>query len=177
MDAIPQTPTQRATSREARIKAHQSANENAALLTQQQASVVVAQQKQAAKKTAAAMLLAQQQAAALAAHHQRAPAATLLTQQQATSLVAQHQAAVLASQQQLAAAQAALIATTPTVPTGQPRTQNITFANTAGFALNPAMANQGILDYTTMVGSKVYETATRALSTLGYDCDPNGLYQ
>ena len=39
------------------------------------------------------------------------------------------------------------------------------------------MANQGILDYTTTEGRKVYETATRALSTVGYDCDPNGLYQ
>ena len=60
---------------------------------------------------------------------------------------------------------------------GQPPTRSITFANTAGFALNPAMANQGILDYTTTEGRKVYETATRDLSTVGYDCEPNGLYQ
>ena len=39
------------------------------------------------------------------------------------------------------------------------------------------MANQGILDYTTTEGRKVYDTSTRALSTVGYDCDPTGLYQ
>ena len=31
--------------------------------------------------------------------------------------------------------------------------------------------------YTTTEGRKVYETDTRALSTVGYNCDPNGLYQ
>ena len=39
------------------------------------------------------------------------------------------------------------------------------------------MSNQGILDYTTTEVRKVYETATRDLSTVGYDCDSNGLYQ
>ena len=91
--------------------------------------------------------------------------------------MAHKQAEVLASQQQLAEAQTALEETTPTVPTGKPPTQNITLANTAGFALNPAMANQVILDYTTTEGRKVYETATRALSTVGYNCDPTGLFQ
>ena len=108
---------------------------------------------------------------------QQEPAVTILPQQQATSLVAQHQEAVLAAQQQLKAAQAALSATTPTFPTGQPPTQNITFANTSGFPLNLEMANQGILDYTTTKCRKVYETVTRALSTVGYNCDPNSLYQ
>ena len=108
---------------------------------------------------------------------QQAPAATLLPQQEATSLVAQHQAGVLAAQQQLEATQAELAATTPTVPTGKLPTQKITFANTSSFALNPAMANQGILDYTTTECRKFYETTTRALSTVGYECDPNGLYQ
>ena len=51
------------------------------------------------------------------------------------------------------------------------------FANTSGFSLNLAISNQGILNYTKTEGRNVYETDTRALSTVGYDCDPNGLYQ
>ena len=39
------------------------------------------------------------------------------------------------------------------------------------------MASQVILDYTTTEGRKVYETDNSNLSTVGYDCDPNGLYQ
>ena len=39
------------------------------------------------------------------------------------------------------------------------------------------MANQVIIDYNTTEGRKVYETATRDISKVGYDCDPNGLYQ
>ena len=198
MDLTPQTTTQRAGAREARIKAYQAANANATLLAQQQVAAVVAQQQQTAENSAAATLLAQKQAASLAAQQQQASAATLLPQKQAAALssqqqqapevtllphqqaevlVDQQQAAVLTAQQQLAAAQAALAATTPTVPTGQPPTRKITFSGAAGFALNPAMANQGILDYTTTGGRKVYETATRDLSTVGYYCDPNGLYQ
>ena len=165
MDTKPQTTMEQATAREARLEA------------MQQAAAVVDQQQQSAKNAAAATLLAQQQTSVLVVHQQKSTAATLLPQQQATSLVAQHQAEVLAAQQQLEAAHAALAETTPTVPTGQPPTQNITFANTSGFALNLAMANQGILDYNTKEGRNVYETATRALSTVGYYCDPNGLYQ
>ena len=112
-------------------------------------------------------LLAHQKAEALVVQQQQASAVALLPQQEATALVTQNQAAVLEAKQQLEAAQAALAAITPTVPTGQPTTQNITFANTSSFALNPAMANQGILDYTTMEGRKVYETATRSLSIVG----------
>ena len=186
MDHTPDTTTQRAAYIEARIKAQQQeaavvdqkqqAVENTAavtLLEQQQAAAMAVQQQQAP----AAMLLPQQKAAALAARQQQAQAATLLPQQQAAALVSQQQAAVLTTQQKLAAAQAALAATIRTVPTGQPPTQNITFANTAGFALNPAMANQGILDYNTTEGRKVYDMATRAISKVGYECDPNGLYQ
>ena len=66
--------------------------------------------------------------------------------------------------------------TTPMVSTGKPPTRNITFANTASFSLNPEMSNQGILDYTTTEGRKVYEKVTRDLSTVGYNCNPNGLY-
>ena len=186
MDPTPQTTTQRAAVREARIEAHQ------------QVAAVVAQQQKSAENSAAATLLEQQQSESLAAQYQQAPAATLLPQQQAEALeamqkqapsatllpqqhvaelVAQQQAAVLAAHKHLAAAQAALEATTPTVPTGQEPTRNITVANTAGFDLNPEIANQGILDYTTTEGRKVYETSTRALSTVGYNCDPNGLYQ
>ena len=156
MDPTPQTTSQRSVYREERIEAQQAANGNATLLAQQQAAAIVAQQQQAAENSAAATILAQQQEAAR---------------------VAQQQAAVLAAQQQLAAAQAVLVATTPTVPTGQPPTRNIMFVNTAGFALNPEMANQGILDYITTEVRNIYETATRALSTVGYVCDPNGLYQ
>ena len=123
------------------------------------------------------MLLAQKQAEALAARQKQAPAAMILPYQQAAELVDQQQAEVLAAQQQLLAAQAVLAATTPTVPTGQPPTRKITFANTAGFALNPEMANQGIRDYATTKGRKVHEMDTRNLSAVGYDCDPNGLYQ
>ena len=46
------------------------------------------------------------------------------------------------------------------------------------FALTPAQAYQGVIDYTTTEGRKLYESATRRLypSEEGFDCNPENLH-
>jgi hypothetical protein len=44
------------------------------------------------------------------------------------------------------------------------------------FALTPATAVEGVLDYTSREGSKIYSSATKALSEDLYDCTPDGLF-
>ena len=46
------------------------------------------------------------------------------------------------------------------------------------FALTPAQAYQGIIDYSTTEGRKLYESATRRLypSEEGFDCNPENLH-
>ena len=45
------------------------------------------------------------------------------------------------------------------------------------FALTPAIAIVGIIDYSTNVGRKIYESATAKVAEELYDCKPDGLYQ
>ena len=45
------------------------------------------------------------------------------------------------------------------------------------FALTPAIAVVGIIDYNTNVGRKLYELATAKVAEELYDCKPDGLYQ
>ena len=45
------------------------------------------------------------------------------------------------------------------------------------FALTPAVALQGIIDFKSVEGRKLYETATNKLDEELYDCKPDGLYQ
>ena len=45
------------------------------------------------------------------------------------------------------------------------------------FALTPAIAVVGIIDYNTNVGRKLYESATAKVAEELYDCKPDGLYQ
>jgi hypothetical protein len=45
------------------------------------------------------------------------------------------------------------------------------------FALSPAVAVQGIIDYKTTQGQKLYSSATHKLDTKLYDCKPDGLHQ
>lgn len=47
----------------------------------------------------------------------------------------------------------------------------------AAFALTPAVAVVGIVDFTTNVGRKLYESATQKVAEELYDCKPEGLYQ
>jgi hypothetical protein len=47
----------------------------------------------------------------------------------------------------------------------------------AVFALTPAVAVQGVVDLTTNVGRKLYESATKKVAEELYDCKPEGLYQ
>jgi hypothetical protein len=47
----------------------------------------------------------------------------------------------------------------------------------AVFALTPASAIQGIIDFTTSEGQKLYSTATYKLDEDPDDCQPDGLYQ
>jgi hypothetical protein len=43
--------------------------------------------------------------------------------------------------------------------------------------LTPAVAVLGVVDYTTAVGQKIYESATQKVADKLYDCKPDGLYQ
>ena len=45
------------------------------------------------------------------------------------------------------------------------------------FALTPAIAVQGVIDYKTNEGRKLYGSATYKLEDELYDCQPDGLYQ
>ncbi len=45
------------------------------------------------------------------------------------------------------------------------------------FALTPAVAVQGVIDYNTNEGRKLYSSATHKLDEELYDCKPEGLYQ
>jgi hypothetical protein len=45
------------------------------------------------------------------------------------------------------------------------------------FALTPAIAINGVVDYTTSEGRKLYSSATYKLEDELYDCEPDGLYQ
>ena len=45
------------------------------------------------------------------------------------------------------------------------------------FALTPAVAVQGVIDYNTTEGQKLYSTAIYKLDDELYDCKPDGLYQ
>jgi hypothetical protein len=47
----------------------------------------------------------------------------------------------------------------------------------AAFALTPAVAVLGVIDFTTNVGRKLYESATHKVAEELYDCKPDGLYQ
>jgi hypothetical protein len=47
----------------------------------------------------------------------------------------------------------------------------------ATFALTPAVAVQGIIDYKTTEGRKLYSNATYKLDEGLYNCKPDGLYQ
>ena len=47
----------------------------------------------------------------------------------------------------------------------------------AAFSLNPASAMQGVIDYTTREGVKLFESATKPVTTMEekFDCEPEGL--
>jgi hypothetical protein len=47
----------------------------------------------------------------------------------------------------------------------------------AAFALTPAVAVQGVIDYNSTKGQKLYGSATYKLDEELYDCKPDGLYQ
>jgi hypothetical protein len=47
----------------------------------------------------------------------------------------------------------------------------------AAFALTPASAITGVIDFTTSEGRKLYNSATYKLDEDPYDCQPDGLYQ
>ena len=47
----------------------------------------------------------------------------------------------------------------------------------AVFALTPAVAIQGVIDYSTSEGRKIYSTATAKLDEELYDCTPKELHQ
>jgi hypothetical protein len=47
----------------------------------------------------------------------------------------------------------------------------------AQFALNPAQALDGVIDYTTSEGRKLYNSATLKLDEELFDCNADGLYQ
>eukprot|EP00978_Attheya_sp_CCMP212_P033479 scaffold135186_cov68-Attheya_sp.AAC.2 len=44
------------------------------------------------------------------------------------------------------------------------------------FALTPAMAVTGVLDFATREGSKIYHSETKGLSEEVYECTPDGLF-
>jgi hypothetical protein len=46
----------------------------------------------------------------------------------------------------------------------------------AVFALTPAVAIQGVIDYSTSEGRKIYSTATAKLDEELYDCTPKELH-
>jgi hypothetical protein len=45
------------------------------------------------------------------------------------------------------------------------------------FAFTPAVAVQGVIDYSTTEGQKLYSSATHKLDEELYDCKRDGLYQ
>jgi hypothetical protein len=47
----------------------------------------------------------------------------------------------------------------------------------AAFALTPAVAVLGVIEYNTTEGQKLYSLATHKLEEELYDCKPDGLYQ
>jgi hypothetical protein len=47
----------------------------------------------------------------------------------------------------------------------------------AAFALTPAVAVQGAIDYTTNKGQTLYTSVMYKLDKELYDCKPDGLYQ
>jgi hypothetical protein len=47
----------------------------------------------------------------------------------------------------------------------------------AAFALTPAVAVIGVINYNTAEGRKLYASATAKLAEEQYDCKPDGLYQ
>jgi hypothetical protein len=47
----------------------------------------------------------------------------------------------------------------------------------AAFALTPASAITGVIDFITSEGRKLYNSATYKLDEDPYDCQPDGLYQ
>lgn len=59
-------------------------------------------------------------------------------------------------------------------PPGGPGNQPPNQPNPAPFALTPARAVQGLIDYTTRYGQRVYEMATQSLETK-FDCKPDKL--
>ena len=45
------------------------------------------------------------------------------------------------------------------------------------FALSPALAIQGVINYETSEGRKLFSSSTHKLDEELYDCKPDGLYQ
>lgn len=58
----------------------------------------------------------------------------------------------------------------------QPDDLSSSSASSIGFALSPAMANNGIIDFSTVQGRKMYSSATSKLSEDLYDCNAEDLY-
>jgi len=46
----------------------------------------------------------------------------------------------------------------------------------ANFALNPAQAIEGVIDFSTAEGTKLYRSATKKLQEDLFDCEPDQLY-
>jgi hypothetical protein len=47
----------------------------------------------------------------------------------------------------------------------------------AAFALSPAMAVPGIIDFTSRIGKDVFQFSTEKLDEELYDCHPDGMIQ